>query len=145
MEGSFQIHYRFSPRKRSGNGLEFWKKEVENAIKEALTIEPTIKAAKQLKAALQLFESTASEMKEMFKDGKKLEYLADANLYIEFFWTMNIAWQWLLIGITATKCEHNESNKEKIQTLYFYFQYELGKIEYLSKQILSTEKLTLPN
>ncbi len=128
--------------KSDGISLKFWQTEVENTVEEARKLEQTQKAAEQLQSALELFNFTTNKMKEMSEEGKTMEYLADANLYMELFGILNIAWQWLLIGVAATA--ENGDGKDKLKTLYFYYQYELGKIDYLSRQIINTEKLTLP-
>jgi butyryl-CoA dehydrogenase len=73
------------------------------------------------------------KMAQLAMKGEVEKYLADANLYMEYFSLIAIAWQWLkqarvakekLEEGSATRREFLES---KIHTMKFYFSYELNK------------------
>jgi alkylation response protein AidB-like acyl-CoA dehydrogenase len=78
-------------------------------------------------------------------------FLADATLYMEFFGNVTIAWCWLKQGIVAKNAliSKNHEGEElafyesKIQTMKFFYHYELVKTLGLSARLLDTEVLTL--
>jgi butyryl-CoA dehydrogenase len=79
-------------------------------------------------------------------------FLADATLYLEFFGTTTIAWQWLKQATQATKAlEENTEKGErdphfyqgKIATARYYFEYELVKTSALAKRLMSPDRTTI--
>ena len=77
--------------------------------------------------------------------------LADANLYMELFSLLNIAWQWVKQGVVA-QLKLNESNntaddhmfyKSKLHSMKFLFHYELIKSKALSARLKDNEVLTV--
>ncbi|MCP4756793.1 MAG: acyl-CoA dehydrogenase, partial [Proteobacteria bacterium] len=69
-------------------------------------------------------------------------FLADATLYLEFFGTITIAWQWLLQGLAVQEALKGKVSKTdanfyqgKMFTLRFFFGYELPKIEGLATRL----------
>ena len=76
--------------------------------------------------------------------------LADANLYLEYFGYVTIAWQWLLQGIAAQKAMKNGCSKKdgkfyqgKVYTMKYFFEYELPKIAGLEIRLRNIDGMTL--
>jgi butyryl-CoA dehydrogenase len=72
---------------------------------------------------------------------------------MEAFGTLNVAWQWLQQGIVADKALGNPEiqgedrlfYQSKIETMRFYFHYELPRTQGLFSRLLDTTRLTLFN
>ena len=78
-------------------------------------------------------------------------FLSDATLYIELFGILNVAWQWLRMATVAQEAlvEKNPKGEEhtfyesKIQTMQFFFHYELIKADSLTKRLMDETVLTV--
>lgn len=77
-------------------------------------------------------------------------YLADASLFMDYFSTMVVAWQWMKMGLKAHQMlEANDSTyskefyKSKIHTMKFFFHYELAATDALKRIIMDPEMLTI--
>ena len=82
--------------------------------------------------------------------GKFNTYLADASLFMEYFSTAVVAWQWLKMGIKAHELlDAGNSNydkdflESKIHTMKFFFRYELAATSGLKHIIMDPAMLTL--
>lgn len=82
---------------------------------------------------------------------KDLEiFLSDATLYLELFGIVTIAWQWLVQGIKAERAlqagasgDDADFYQGKIQTLRYFYEYELVKVDSLMKRLLSEDNVTV--
>ncbi len=77
-------------------------------------------------------------------------YLADATVFMDFFGTIVMGWQWLKMAAIAKLTMKNgdgnqspEFYKNKVQTMKFFFTYELIKTKGLAKTIMNDEELTI--
>ena len=77
-------------------------------------------------------------------------FLADATVFMEFLGNIIVGWLWLDIGrvsMDALKAESTEFPgefyREKVQTMKFYFTYELPKTSGLAEVLKNREGLTL--
>ena len=78
-------------------------------------------------------------------------FLADANLYMDMFGIVTVAWIWLKQGIVAKNALVTNSfegdelafYESKIHTMKFFFHYELIKTLSLAARLLDTEVLTI--
>jgi alkylation response protein AidB-like acyl-CoA dehydrogenase len=78
-------------------------------------------------------------------------FLADATLYMEMFGIITVAWAWLKQGVVAKNAMITKNlegdelafYESKIQTMKFFYHYELVKTLGLSARLLDTEVLTL--
>lgn len=77
--------------------------------------------------------------------------LADANLYMEFFGIVLVAWQWLKQACAAKQAllSANAESDEykfytaKLHTMKFYFAYEVPKTKGLATRLMDPEVLTM--
>ena len=82
---------------------------------------------------------------------KKEIVLSDANLYMEMFALINIAWQWVKQGVVAqlklsefnNNPEETKFYKSKLHSMKFFFHYELIKTKALSARLRDNEVLTV--
>jgi len=77
-------------------------------------------------------------------------YLADATVFMDFFGTIVMGWQWLKMAaiakLTMKNSDGNQSPefyRSKVQTMKFFFTYELIKTKGLAKTIMNDEELTI--
>ena len=83
--------------------------------------------------------------------GDKEVFLSDANLYMDLFSNMIVAWQWLKQGIVASRAlqnpeqapEDQEFYESKLHTLAFYFAYEIPRNEGLERRLMDERVYTV--
>lgn len=78
-------------------------------------------------------------------------FLADANLFMEMASLVVVAWQWLKQAVVAQKqlLTQNLAESEvafyegKVQTMRYFFAYELPKTKWLATRLLDDEVITI--
>ena len=96
-------------------------------------------------------QSTTSHLLSIAAKGDNEVFLADANLYMEFFGIVTIAWIWLKQAIVAKNVlitqnvegEELSFYESKIHTMKYFYHYELIKTLSLSTRLTDTELLTV--
>ena len=80
-----------------------------------------------------------------------MEAIAWLQFYLNFrelTGNLVLAWQWLKQGAVAVKEMDNQSNStfytSKIETLKYYFTYELPKCKGLMETLKNEEQITVP-
>jgi hypothetical protein len=70
--------------------------------------------------------------------------------YLEFFGIIAVAWQWLVQSLVVQKALEKELSEEetnyyqgKFQIFFYFFHYELPRIEGLAKRLLEGDGLTV--
>ncbi|RNC89672.1 MAG: acyl-CoA dehydrogenase [Allomuricauda sp.] len=134
----------------NGKALKLLADEIKESIGEAMGHEVLIPYAKKLGEALQLTEQVLASLMQYAMQGDYQRFLADATPFMEFFSTIVVAWQWLVIGtnaqnalVTGAKKYDEEFYESKLHTMKFYFKYELPKTLGLSEILMDEEALTL--
>jgi butyryl-CoA dehydrogenase len=72
--------------------------------------------------------------------------LADANLFMELAGITSVAWQWLKQGVVVQQKlaeGHSEFYHSKMETLKFYFKYELPKTIALAESLQNDDVVTI--
>jgi butyryl-CoA dehydrogenase len=75
--------------------------------------------------------------------GELEKYLADANLFMELAGITCTAWQWLKQGIVASSKREHTFMHSKLETMKFYFKYELPKTLALADSIQNRDMPTI--
>lgn len=115
---------------------------IQEDIQSALKIESTSAQAKMLGEYLsRLGEITTALGMRAMQEGAA-PYLADATLYLDAFARVTVAWQWLKMGIAASK-EATDFTQGKLATMRYYFEYELVKCEGTFRRLASNDRLTV--
>ena len=133
---------------KNGKAIMFLLQEVNTTIKEALSIDQLSLYANVLKEKVNEIQQVTMQLMGLAQKGKLDVFLADASLYLELFSIMTVGWQWLKMGIAATKeLEINSTSKDlmgsNIQTIVFYFEYEVPKTHGLLERLKSKNNITL--
>lgn len=134
-----------------GKTLVLWYNEVGKTIHPA-EHDPTLSPYwEALMASLRQFQKVTAHQFKLATEGDMEVLLADANLYMEAFGILNVAWQWLLQGIVAVEALKKEGiqgeeltfYQSKIETLRFYFHYELPRLQGLYSRLQEDIHLTI--
>lgn len=137
--------------RNNGLGLKIWREEVQKEIAEAAKYELFVPYCNALTEKLQRFEAVTHHLLTIAGQGDAEGFMADATLYMELFGILNVARQWLRMAQVAQKALLAQTISEddrvfyesKIQTMQFFYKYELSKIHYLADCLLNTEVLTV--
>ncbi len=131
--------------------LSFWMEEVQGTIGKARTFTGLKTNARQLSQGIGQLEKVTQHLLLRRDTQGTEQFLSDANLYMEFFSLLNIGWQWLKQGIIAqTQLNSNVQNKEemafygsKLETMRYFFHYELIKTQSLAIRLMDDTPITL--
>jgi alkylation response protein AidB-like acyl-CoA dehydrogenase len=132
---------------QNGKAMQLFAIEIKNTVEKAMQIELLKEKAKALENKLELVVKVTQHSINLGKNDVE-KYLSDATLYLEMTSILAISWQWLLQGITIINLtkkngELSDFQNGKLQTLTYYYEYEMIKIDYLSTRLLSENKVTI--
>jgi len=135
---------------KNGQAAFLYLAEVEKTIEAARAVEALAPYANRLDQALIRLKEVTGHLTGLAMEGEIELFLADATLYLEFFGTIAIAWQWLIQAITVEEAlgrEPTESARNfyqgKFQTFKYFFSYELPKTEGLAERLMESDGLTV--
>ncbi len=133
----------------NGRAFEIFAEEVEEAINESAGHQALQEYGNRLEQALETLKRVTANLVGIALKGDLERFLADATLYLELFGIITVAWQWLKQGLaaqTALSQAQFSYDKEfyagKIQTMKYFFHYELPKSLGLEKRLLESDGLT---
>ena len=137
----------------AGKGFQLLIKEIEKTINTANDL-PSLtfysnackESIKGLQKALRYLQSYA------IKNETEL-YMADATVFMELCGIVTVAWQWLKQGIIAQQALDNSIvavqsklfYKSKLETMKFFYKYELPKTIALVQTLMHEDKVTIKN
>lgn len=134
------------------NGAAIMKlgKEVKTTIDEANNYDELKPYAAKLDDQLKLNQQILQYLIPIAMTGDHERFLADATIFMEFFGTVVIAWQWLKIAINAKQAlltgntqYDAEFYESKIHTMKFFFKYEVSRNSGLVEILTDKEVLTI--
>jgi butyryl-CoA dehydrogenase len=132
-----------------GRAFDFFFKELEKTISNAIDIPDLKKHARSLQAAVEKLQTVTAHLVSLSQTETPQCFLADATLYLEMFGIVAIAWQWLLQGISARRaldtCKKSDTvfYQGKMFTLRYFFGYELPRIKGLMRRLLDDDRVTV--
>ncbi len=132
----------------NGEAMALLSNEIINCIFEASEYPELQKYAGMLAIELKTINKVTQHLLAIAQNGDIERYLSDANLYMELFSNTLAAWQWLNIGLHAQKGFlekrlEKDFVESKIQTLKYYFHYEVPKTAGLSLRLMDEEVITI--
>ena len=135
---------------KDGRAYKLYLEEVQQAIQHGRgnpLLEPY---AHRLDQALQRLQDVTQHLVEISRNSGRELFLADSSLYLEAFGIIAIAWQWLVMGVVASEAlDRDQSEMEasfyggKLQTMKYFFHYELVKVEGLFQRLMEADGLTV--
>jgi butyryl-CoA dehydrogenase len=135
----------------SGRALQYWKDEVQKDIDAAQHLNNLQQYADWLLHEIQELEKVTTHLLVVAAKGNTEVFLSDANLYMELFGLINISWQWLKQAMVAQQYLSKENNtivdktfyQSKIETMQFFFHYELVKTKALCARLTDEKIITM--
>ena len=135
---------------KNGKALELLATEIQQTIASANCYNQLQPFADILLENLGLIKKVMSVLIPHAIKGNYERFLADASVFMDFFGTIVIGWQWLKIATNASNLLKNSNGNQpkefynsKIHTMKFFYTYELVKTKGLAKTLVNNEKLTI--
>lgn len=131
-----------------GKAAKLLLKEIYTVVEEAGQIEKISEYAILMGSCLTEYQDVIKVLSGKALKGNVEDYLADANLFMELTGNILLGWQWLKQGIAASEGLVNEPDsiflQSKLETLRYYFIYELPKCKGLLATLVNNENITIP-
>lgn len=135
---------------KNGKAAQLMMAAVQETMEEASTYDELKPQAKALGDALQKLGGVVQHLMPYAMKGQLTAFLADATLFMEMAGHVVIAWQWLKMGMHAKQqllsgddTYTTDFYESKLQTMRFFYRYELPKIEGLQRIITDPQQLTV--
>jgi butyryl-CoA dehydrogenase len=135
-----------------GKAVEFLSKEILTTITEASQYDELKDYAAKLGEKLKLTQEVMAFLLQFAKKGDFQRFTSDANLFMEFFSNIVLAWLWLDMATHAKKAlltgDKNFSEafyESKIHTMRYFFKYELVKTISLAEALMDENVVTIPS
>ncbi|MEP7143107.1 MAG: acyl-CoA dehydrogenase [Ferruginibacter sp.] len=131
--------------------LQYFKDEVNKVIEQARQFNNLQSYSGWLLHELLELDITTTHLLNIAVKGNTEVFLSDATLYMELFGLVCVAWQWLKQAATVQKIlEKSNTSKDdelfyqsKIETMQFFFHYELRKTKALHERLKDEKVLTV--
>lgn len=133
---------------QEGKAAKLLFAEISKTLNEACNFGHSKKHATSLLTVLNNYQEVLTRLISFAVKGKLVEFLADANLFMELSGIIVIGWQWIKQGIAAEKglkSREGEASylESKIKTMDYYFAYELPKSKGLIARLMDDEVITI--
>lgn len=135
---------------KQGKALMLLAQELIKTVSEASQVAELQAVAQKLGVTAQKFNDVTQHLIGIAMKESAEVFLADATLYLEYFSNVVIGWMWLKQGIVAQNSIATAANEDetkfyqsKIQTMKYFFEYELPKTRGLHERLMSAERITI--
>lgn len=133
-----------------GKAIELLAMEVMNTIQNAMKFDELKPYANQLGMKLQDVQKVLGHLSKYAQAGDYERYTADANMFMEYFSNIVLAWVWLEMAqeaksslVKGDTTFTEEFYESKVHAMRFFFKYELAKTTYLAEVLMNEESLTI--
>jgi butyryl-CoA dehydrogenase len=131
---------------KGGAGLQYLLEEINRTIDAASGFPALQKYVGELREATGRMGKVLAHLQQFAAAGNTELYMADANLFMELSCLTVVGWQWLKQGIVAVQ-KLNEGGDDfshsKIETLKFFYRYELPKTIALARSLMNEDVVTI--
>lgn len=135
---------------KNGAAMKALSSEIIATIKEAAATDGFAKYAEELKQASKKQEEVLMFLIGFAMKGENERFLSDATIYMELMSTVVLSWIWLRQGMIAKKCLQDPNRtyqesyyKAKIETMKYYFKYELPKVYACAETLMDEDVITM--
>ncbi len=132
---------------KNGKALQLLAGEIQQSISAAESTENLRPFATQLQEQIGLVQKVLQQLMPHALQGNYERFLADATIFMEFFGTIVMGWQWLKMATAAVSNANGTNSSEfydsKVHTMKYFYTYELVKTKSLAKILLNDEQLTI--
>ena len=134
----------------NGEGLKLLLNEIMTTVAKANN-HPELKPyADSISEKIKLSEKVLTSLMPHALKGDFEKYLADASVFMEFFSLIIVAWNWLEIATDSQEALVNGDKKyseifynSKIETMKYFFDYELPKTVSHSEILMNPSSVTI--
>lgn len=135
----------------NGKAPQLLFKQILGTIEQAKKYEGIKEYANKLEAELHQLQKVTMHLVGLAMKGDNEVFLADATLYMDLFGIVTTAWQWLKMGLVSQLALITQSlpqaevtfYESKIQTMKFFYHYELTRTMGLATRLMDGEFLTV--
>ena len=134
----------------NGEGLKLLLEEIIETITKASNYPELKEYCDSLSEKIVLSEKVLQSLMPYALKGDFEKYLADASIFMEFFSLVIVGWNWLEIALNSQEALKNGDSKysdifykSKIETMKYFFEYELPKTIGYSEIIMNPSSVTI--
>ena len=134
----------------NGEGLKLLLAEIIETITKASNYPELKEYCDSLSKKIKLSEKILQTLMPYALKGDFEKYLADASIFMEFFSLVIVGWNWLEIAVNSQEALKNGDKKyseifykSKIETMKYFFEYELPKTVGHSEIIMNPSSVTI--
>ena len=134
----------------NGEGLKLLLAEIIETITKASNYSELKEYCDSLSEKIKLSEKILQSLMPYALKGDFEKYLADASIFMEFFSLVIVGWNWLEIAVNSQQALKNNDRKyseifykSKIETMKYFFEYELPKTISHSEIIMNPSSVTI--
>ena len=134
----------------NGEGLKLLLEEIIKTITKASNYPELKEYCDSLGKKIKLSEKILQTLMPYALKGDFEKYLADASIFMEFFSLVIVGWNWLEIAANSQEALKNGDKKyseifykSKIETMKYFFEYELPKTIGHSEIIMNPSSVTI--
>jgi len=134
----------------NGEGLKLLLEEIIKTITKASNYPELKEYCDSLSKKIKLSEKILQTLMPYALKGDFEKYLADASIFMEFFSLVIVGWNWLEIAANSQEALKNGDKKyseifykSKIETMKYFFEYELPKTIGHSEIIMNPSSVTI--
>ncbi len=134
---------------KQGRSVQILMEEITATLTAAKAHKSLQNHCLQLEKALAKVQQVTAHLLSLAPQNAEI-YLADATLYLEMFGLVVLSWQWLRQAAVAQEAlngnvSESDSNfyNSKLACTRYFFEYELIKVESLSRRLLSNDHITV--
>ena len=134
----------------NGEGLKLLLAEIIETITKASNYPELKEYCDSLSKKIKLSEKILQTLMPYALKGDFEKYLADASIFMEFFSLVIVGWNWLEIAANSHEALKNGDKKyseifykSKIETMKYFFEYELPKTIGHSEIIMNPSSVTI--
>jgi butyryl-CoA dehydrogenase len=136
----------------NGQALKLLINDMSHTIAEAKKTDGLTTYADLLGQKMQEIQKALEYLMPYAMKGDFENYLADASIFMEAASTVVIAHQWLKMAVAATHQLQSDNKafassfyESKVNTMKFFYKYELPKTKACLETLMSPDKLTIQN
>ena len=134
----------------NGEGLKLLLAEIIETITKASNYPELKEYCDSLSEKIKLSEKILQSLMPYAIKGDFEKYLADASIFMEFFSLVIVGWNWLEIAANSQQALKNNDRKyseifykSKVETMKYFFEYELPKTISHSEIIMNPSSVTI--
>ena len=134
----------------NGEGLKLLLAEIIETITKASNYPELKEYCDSLSEKIKLSEKILQSLMPYALKGDFEKYLADASIFMEFFSLVIVGWNWLEIAANSQQALKNNDRKyseifykSKVETMKYFFEYELPKTISHSEIIMNPSSVTI--